>query len=79
MGHEVRAPHVNLIILFSGIMRALHTVLFFEGESSNDEDAVLSAVPRERRERLIARREDASRYRFDIRLRGEDETVFFEA
>jgi protocatechuate 3,4-dioxygenase beta subunit len=30
------------------------------------------------RERLVARKEGANRYRFDIRLQGEGETPFFD-
>ena len=69
-----RAAHVNLLILFSGLMRQLQTVMFFE----NTDDPVLNAVqPADLRKRLIAKREGAS-YRFDIRLRGEGETPFFD-
>jgi protocatechuate 3,4-dioxygenase alpha subunit len=38
-------------------------------------------VPRERRATLIAQRQDGGGgavYRFDIRLQGEGETVFFD-
>ena len=69
-----RAPHVNVIILFSGLMRHLQTVMFFGDES----DPVLDAVtPAALRQRLIARR-DGNAWRFDIRLRGEGETPFFD-
>lgn len=74
-----RAPHINVLIVFSGISRQLHTVLFFEGESGNSTDPVLNAVmPAELRPRLVARREADGCYRFDVRLRGEGETPFFE-
>ena len=70
---EGRAPHVNFLILYSGLMRGLHTAMFL-GDSR---DPVLEAVPSSLRERLIAKREGAV-YRFDIRLRGEGETPFFD-
>ena len=69
-----RAPHVNFLILYSGLMRQLQTALFFEHAS----DPVLEAVEPERRALLMARREAENRYRFDIRLRGADETPFFD-
>lgn len=76
---HARASHINVVVLFSGITRALHTVLFFAGEAGNETDPVLSAVPADRRGTLIAAREgDPARYRFDIQLRGAGETVFFE-
>jgi protocatechuate 3,4-dioxygenase alpha subunit len=68
-----RAPHVNFLVLYSGLMRALHTTMFLDASP----DPVLEAVPADRREKLIARREGTV-YRFDIRLRGEGETPFFD-
>ena len=77
----LRAAHINLLVLFSGVMRQLQTVVYFEDGPGNDTDPVFAAVaPPALRERLIARREagEVARYRFDIRLSGEGETVFFE-
>jgi protocatechuate 3,4-dioxygenase alpha subunit len=67
-----RAPHVNFLILYSGLMRQLQTVMFFEDAP----DPVLSVV--NAKQRLIAKAEGPSRYRFDIRLRGGEETPFFD-
>jgi protocatechuate 3,4-dioxygenase alpha subunit len=69
-----RAPHINFLLLYSGLMRQLHTVMFFD----DTPDPVLDAV-RTGRERLVARKDGPSRYRFDIRLRGEGETPFFDS
>jgi protocatechuate 3,4-dioxygenase beta subunit len=68
-----RAPHINFLILYSGLMRQLQTVMFFH----NADDPVLNAVAPGMRERLVAKRR-GSGYVFDIRLRGEAETPFFE-
>lgn len=68
-----RAPHINFLLLYSGLMRHLQTVMFFEA----GKDPVLDAVPADRRERLVAQREGTV-YRFDIRLRGDGETPFFD-
>jgi protocatechuate 3,4-dioxygenase alpha subunit len=70
---EGRAPHVNFLLLYSGLMRQLQTTMFLSAAA----DPVLDAVPADRRERLVAKREGAV-YRFDIRLRGEGETPFFD-
>ena len=67
-----RAPHINFLILYSGLMRQLQTVMFFE----NSNDPVLRAAGNP--ERLIATREGHNRYRFDIRLRGGEETPFYD-
>lgn len=68
-----RARHVNLIILYSGLMRHLQTAMFF----SPDPDPVLDAVAASRKALLIAR-QAGNTYSFDIRLRGEGETPFFD-
>lgn len=69
-----RAPHVNFLILYSGLMRQLQTVMFFDRSG----DPVLQSVPETRRHRLIAQRVSSDSYRFDIRLRGGEETPFFD-
>ena len=68
-----RLAHVNFLLLYSGLMRQLQTVMFFE----LGKDPVLDAVPASLRGRLVAKR-DGSVYRFDVRLRGEGETPFFD-
>ena len=68
-----RAPHINFMLMSSGLMRILKTTMFF----GNAADPVLMAVPAPRRGLLIARK-DQGVYEFNIRLRGEDETPFFD-
>jgi protocatechuate 3,4-dioxygenase, alpha subunit len=68
-----RLPHINFLLLYSGLMRHLQTVMFLEP----GKDPVLDAVPAARRSLLVAKRE-GNAYRFDIRLRGERETPFFD-
>ena len=84
-GREGRmmAPHINLWIVARGINIGLNTRLYFSDEpQANAADSVLSLIEWEnRRETLIAarqEREGAAVYRFDIRLQGEGETVFFD-
>ena len=69
-----RAPHINFLVLYSGLMRQLQTTMFFESA----EDPVLNALPDSRRKLLIAQKTKDGSYRFDIRLRGGDETPFFD-
>ena len=73
-----RARHVNFMVMFSGLMRILKTTMFFEGEKANDADPVLMAVPAARRGILVARQQAPGKYRFDLKLRGEHETPFFD-
>ncbi|WP_110644043.1 protocatechuate 3,4-dioxygenase subunit alpha [Salinicola sp. CPA57] len=80
---RLMAPHVTLAIFARGINIQLHTRLYFDDEvDANAACPVLNAVESPTRRRtLIATREegkDKPRYRFDIRLQGEGETVFFD-
>jgi len=66
------------MVMFSGLMRILKTTMFFPGEPANDADPVYVAVPVARRHLLVAREEAPGRYCFDLKLRGEHETPFFD-
>ena len=84
-GHSARfmAPHINLWIVARGINLGLNTRLYFSDEAqANAQDAVLNLIEWEaRRQTLVATREEqggAVVYRFDIRLQGDGETVFFD-
>ena len=76
---ELQAPHLNVLILMRGLLKQLHTRLYFPGEASNDGDAVLMSVPSARRNTLIASRDEGSpgALRWDIVLASAHETVFF--
>ena len=75
---SLQAPHLAIGVLARGLLTRLVTRLYFDGEPSNPEDAVLALVPADRRSTLLAKPEGANRYRFDIVLQGEGETVFFD-
>jgi protocatechuate 3,4-dioxygenase, alpha subunit len=72
------APHILVAIYGGGILYRYVTRIYFEAESGNAADPVLAAVPADRRHTLMAHRVDTGLYRFDIRLQGRDETVFFD-
>ncbi len=76
------APHIAVLVMARGINLALATRLYFADEAeANGTDPVLARVPPARRETLIAHHVAGSApslYRFDIRLQGEGETVFFD-
>ncbi|MES0883462.1 protocatechuate 3,4-dioxygenase subunit alpha [Roseibium sp. SCP14] len=80
---KVMAPHITLWIVARGINVGLHTRLYFEDESAaNAVDPVINLIEWERRRKtLLAKRTERDGktvYRFDIKLQGEDETVFFD-
>ena len=70
------APHINVTVLARGMLDRVVTRIYFPDEEANDTDPVLSAVDPERRRTLVAEGSERG-YRFDIRLQGDGETVFF--
>jgi protocatechuate 3,4-dioxygenase, alpha subunit len=73
------APHLTVVVFMRGLLSHLYTRIYFEDEAAaNATDDVLAGLPPERRATLLARRESSLRYRFDIHLQGEAETVFFD-
>jgi protocatechuate 3,4-dioxygenase alpha subunit len=77
---SLQAPHINVSILGRGLLKRLSTRVYFSDESANAEDPVLALVPENRRSTLLAQPEPArpGNWTFEIRLRGENETVFFD-
>lgn len=79
----LQAPHLTLWLVARGINIGLTTRMYFDDEAdANAADPVLNLIEWEnRRATLIAARQvrDGSPvYRFDIRVQGQDETVFFD-
>ncbi|CAM3150496.1 protocatechuate 3,4-dioxygenase, alpha subunit [Paracoccus aminovorans] len=75
---RMMAPHLSLWLVARGINIGLQTRMYFEDED-NAADPVLNLIEQApRRQTLIARHLGEGRYRFDIRLQGEGETVFLD-
>jgi len=77
-GNSLQAPHIAVSVFARGMLKRVTTRLYFEDAAENGECPILALVPEERRGSLIAKREDKGRYRLDIVLQGEGETVFFD-
>jgi protocatechuate 3,4-dioxygenase, alpha subunit len=77
-GDTLQSPHLLLGILARGILTRLVTRVYFADEPSTRDDPILSLVPAGRRATLIAKSVGDDRYRFDLTLQGEGETVFFD-
>ena len=61
-----------------GMLNRVVTRIYFADEpEANASDPTLARVPAERRETLLAQPDGEGGYRFDIRLQGPGETVFF--
>lgn len=77
-GGGMQAPHLEIGVLARGLLKRAVTRMYFPDETqANRADPVLSAVDPERRDTLVADAEPDGSLRFDIRLQGELETVFF--
>ena len=76
----LQAPHLNVAIFARGMLKQLYTRIYFYGDAANQADPILAMVPTERRASLMARPDAANPglWLFEIRLQGEDETVFFD-
>ncbi|MEH6786716.1 MAG: protocatechuate 3,4-dioxygenase subunit alpha [Paracoccus sp. (in: a-proteobacteria)] len=81
---SVQAPHLNLWIVARGINIGLNTRMYFPDEAdANAADPVINLIEWEKRRTTLIARQSEDRdgvpvYRFDIRLQGDDETVFFD-
>ena len=78
---KVMAPHINLSIFARGINIHLQTRLYFDDETeANARCPVLGGIESNaRKQTLIAQKVDQGedqRYRFNIQLQGDNETVF---
>jgi protocatechuate 3,4-dioxygenase alpha subunit len=72
-----QAPHVTALVFARGLLKPVLTRVYFaDEEEANAVDRVLSAIEDgAARATLVA--EGRPAYRFDIRLQGERQTVFF--
>ncbi|MCK6452677.1 MAG: protocatechuate 3,4-dioxygenase subunit alpha [Alphaproteobacteria bacterium] len=84
-GNALQAPHIAVNVFARGILKHLATRIYFaDQQEANAADPVLGLVhDPARRATLIARpakpgRDKVPVYRFDIRLQGDGETVFFD-
>lgn len=74
-----QAPHLNVTVFARGLLKQVQTRVYFPDEpAANAHDPVLNRVESDRRGLLIAQRQEDGRLRFDIRIQGNRETVFFE-
>jgi protocatechuate 3,4-dioxygenase alpha subunit len=78
----VQAPHINVAVFARGMLLHAFTRIYFADEPANETDPVLLSIKNKtRRATLIApytEHDGKPLYRFDIRLQGGNETVFFD-
>jgi protocatechuate 3,4-dioxygenase alpha subunit len=69
-----RSGYLAALVFGRGLLRPVATRIYLV---PTDDDPVLAGVPPERRGTLIAQPDGRQSYRFDVRLQGPGETVFF--
>ena len=82
-GDTLQAPHIAVTVFARGLLKQVVTRIYFPDGAGTDQDALLNAVPAERRGTLIAQPlAQAGSYQFDIVLQGNaggrPETVFLD-
>lgn len=87
-GNAQQAPHIAIAILARGLLKALFTRAYFDGDPLNETDPLLASIDDPARRRtLVAHRESSEEgedvaqpavWRLDIRLQGSGETVFLD-
>ena len=81
-GNALQAPHINVALFARGLLKHLHTRIYFADEPANAADPLLSSIDDESvRGTLLARPTEAGSpklYRFDIVMQGENETAFLD-
>ena len=78
---SVQAPHINMTVFARGMLVHAFTRIYFSDEPANESDPILNLINKKWRQTLIAARQEKNGktiYRFDIRLQGENETVFLD-
>jgi protocatechuate 3,4-dioxygenase alpha subunit len=73
-----QAPHVNVRVFARGLLIHADTRMYFPDSRENAADPLLESIDPLRRHTVIATPVAPGAYRFDIRLQGQNETVFFE-
>jgi protocatechuate 3,4-dioxygenase alpha subunit len=74
-----QAPHIDVSVLARGLLDRVVTRIYFpDEEAANAADPLLSGLPPERAATLVAQPAGEGELRFDIRLQGENETVFLQ-
>jgi protocatechuate 3,4-dioxygenase alpha subunit len=78
-GKPAAAPFISVAVFARGLMNRLFTRIYLpENEEALAADPLLSSLGPDRRSTLIARRDADGGLTWDLRLQGENETVFLD-
>jgi protocatechuate 3,4-dioxygenase, alpha subunit len=73
----MQAPHIAVSVFARGMLRRAVTRVYFDDSPENESDPLLSSLDEARAATLVAVWYEGG-YRFDVRLQGDDETVFLD-
>jgi protocatechuate 3,4-dioxygenase alpha subunit len=71
-------PVAYVTVFARGLVLHQFSAVFLEDDGGLARSDILQQVPEERRATLIARKTGGADYEWDIRMQGENETVFFD-
>ena len=76
----LQAPHINVTLFMRGMLKQLHSRIYFPGDPANADDSVLQRVPQARRATLIAKviAGQTRALQWNVVLQGDGETAFFD-
>lgn len=71
-------PVAHITLFARGLIKHQFSAVFLDDDAALAQSSLLAQVPAARRNTLLARKQADGSYRWDIRLQGADETVFFD-
>ncbi|MDS1271242.1 protocatechuate 3,4-dioxygenase subunit alpha [Lipingzhangella sp. LS1_29] len=75
----MQAPHIDVSVFARGLLHRLVTRIYFSDQiAANTRDPVLTSIGDPAARATLIADADSYGYRFDIRVQGPDETVFFD-
>ncbi len=75
----LQAPHLDVSVFARGLLQRLVTRIYFADEQeANERDPILALIAEPSARATLVASKTADGYRFDIRLQGDGETVFFD-
>ena len=72
-----KTPSIGVSIFARGLLKALRTRVYFSADAARADPDLGSFAGSPRLATLVAKPAGANEYRWDVRLQGEGETVFF--
>ena len=73
------APFLDVTIFARGLLKALRTRVYLASEEAARGDPMVASIAASPRLATLVARRSGDEYRWDVRLQGEGETVFFAA